>query len=317
MTAAAGDIYGGPGRGYNTAMLSGIRAKLREPYPTDPSWASVPKYALISGLFVYLFMKVFQPFGLTLLGAGTRELLFAGYALITCLMVLFWNLLVPWVFRRAFREEAWTTGKHIGWAVVVIVAVGLASFVFTERVYAGIGLPVRFIHFAMVMGGSLVIGGLLVSGITMLNLNVLLRRSARLAAEANTRIGTGERAAAPATAEPVQRLTFVSDNGRERVEADPGEMLFLASEENYVAVHLQRGKLVRILLRGSLSRMEDDLGGRFPRMFRCHRAYLVNLDKVQKVAGNAQGLRLTLPDVPETIPVARRYVTEFRKKFVR
>ncbi len=291
-------------------MFSGIRAKLREPYPSDPSRGAVLKYALVSGLFVYLFMKVLQPFGLSLLRPDTRELLFAGYGVITCLLVLFWNLLVPSLFPRAFREEGWTTGRHIGWSVVIIVAVGLGCFVFTQRVYAAIGLPVGLIHFALVMAGAFVIGGLLVTGITMLNLNILLRRNARLVAEANTRIGT-----AAAAASPAPRLTFVSDNGKERVEAELGEMLFLASEENYVAVHLQRGRLVRVLLRGSLSRMEDDLGGRFPRLFRCHRAFLVNLDKVQKVAGNAQGLRLTLPDVPEPIPVARRYVTEFRHRF--
>jgi hypothetical protein len=297
-------------------MLSGFRAKLREPYPTDFTLGTVVKYALVSGLFVYLFMRVFQPFGLSMLRPGTRGLLFAGYGLITGIMVLVWNFVVPGLLRPWFRDDRWNTGRHIAWAVVVTLAVGLACFVFTQRVYAGIGLPVRFVHFVLVMGGALVIGGLLVAGITLVNLNVLLRRSARLAAEANTRIGTAAPRSSPVPAAAVPRLTLISDNGKDRVEADLAEMLFLASEENYVAVHLQKGRLVRILLRGSLSRMEDELGGRFPQLFRCHRAYLVNLAKVQKVAGNAQGLRLTLPDVPEPIPVARRYVSEFRKKFV-
>lgn len=58
------------------------------------------------------------------------------------------------------------------------------------------------------------------------------------------------------------------------------------------------------MLRSTLRRMEDALAS-WPQFFRCHRTYLVNLDKVAHVSGNAQGYRLHLEGLDDTIPVSR------------
>ncbi len=68
-----------------------------------------------------------------------------------------------------------------------------------------------------------------------------------------------------------------------------------------------------MLLRSSLTRIERQLRPFYPRLFRCHRAYIVNSARIVKVAGNAQGLKLTLKDAAAAIPVSRRYVDEFRR----
>jgi DNA-binding LytR/AlgR family response regulator len=54
----------------------------------------------------------------------------------------------------------------------------------------------------------------------------------------------------------------------------------------------------------------------WPGFFRCHRAYIVNLDKVQHVEGNAQGYRLRFPDVEEPVPVSRNLNSEFSDKLL-
>jgi len=58
------------------------------------------------------------------------------------------------------------------------------------------------------------------------------------------------------------------------------------------------------MLRSTLRKMEDALAA-WPQFFRCHRTYLVNFDTIEKVSGNAQGYRLHLRDLEETIPVSR------------
>ncbi len=297
-------------------MLPRVPAKLKEPYPADFGAGSAVKNGLITAVFVYLFMKIFQPFGLVELRPGVREVLFVGYGLTSGLLVVLNCLVFPRLLGRWFRDDAWTTGKHILWSIWMTLTIGLACFVFTQRVYRSAGMPVRFIHFLLVLSGAFFIGGLLITGITIINLNLLLRRNARLVTEANAEI-SAQPAIPKISQGPKSLLTLVAENGKDQVQAELAEVLFLASEENYVAVHLQRGKLVRLLLRGSLSRMEGQVHDRFPQIFRCHRAYMVNLAKIQKVSGNAQGLRLTLPDVGAAVPVARRYVPEFRRALSR
>jgi DNA-binding LytR/AlgR family response regulator len=85
----------------------------------------------------------------------------------------------------------------------------------------------------------------------------------------------------------------------------PEALLYLSSADNYVTVHTRAGeKLSSQLLRSSLKKMEEQLAGQ-PAFFRCHRMYIVNLQAVQSVSGNAQGLKLHLAGLEEAIPVSR------------
>ena len=50
--------------------------------------------------------------------------------------------------------------------------------------------------------------------------------------------------------------------------------------------------------------MEKQLSD-LPQFFRCHRTYLVNLDRVGHVSGNAQGYKLHLEGIDNLVPVSR------------
>ncbi len=64
-----------------------------------------------------------------------------------------------------------------------------------------------------------------------------------------------------------------------KVELD--RILYVEAMEKYVKIHLPEGKLVTLL---SLSRMEEILPpGRF---FRVHKSYIINMEKVEAIAGN-------------------------------
>ena len=43
-------------------------------------------------------------------------------------------------------------------------------------------------------------------------------------------------------------------------------------------------------------------------IIRCHRSFVVNLDHVIEVGGNAQGLKLHLNMLEDYIPVSRKYI---------
>ena len=50
--------------------------------------------------------------------------------------------------------------------------------------------------------------------------------------------------------------------------------------------------------------------------FRCHRAYIVNLDKIEQVEGNAQGYKLKLQGTEDLIPVSRNLNSEFSDRLL-
>jgi DNA-binding LytR/AlgR family response regulator len=47
---------------------------------------------------------------------------------------------------------------------------------------------------------------------------------------------------------------------------------------------------------------------------RVHKAFIVNLDQIQEINGNAQGYQLTMGDEKIKIPVSRTYMKKFIAK---
>ncbi|HLP94544.1 MAG TPA: LytTR family DNA-binding domain-containing protein, partial [Saprospiraceae bacterium] len=109
-------------------------------------------------------------------------------------------------------------------------------------------------------------------------------------------------------------VVLLGENQQERLAIDAADIAFLEAQDNYVQVHyLENGAHKSKLLRATLRKMEESLA-EFPAFFRCHRTYLVNFDRVEKVSGNAQGYRLHLTGFAETVPVSRSLNEEVKKR---
>jgi DNA-binding LytR/AlgR family response regulator len=112
-------------------------------------------------------------------------------------------------------------------------------------------------------------------------------------------------------ATPTQRLLLLSENGKERLSLQPDQLLFVESVGNYVDVHwLNLSQPQKTVLRSTLKEIETGLTD-YPQFFRCHRAFLVNLNTVSHTEGNARGYQLTLTGTYATVPVSRSYLAAF------
>jgi hypothetical protein len=104
---------------------------------------------------------------------------------------------------------------------------------------------------------------------------------------------------------PAPRLVhFSSDNGKDQVSVALDDLLYLESQDNYVAVTWVEGGARRAsLIRSSLKRLEEILDE--PLLLRCHRSFIVNLARVRGCRGNRHGLQLTLEGADRPVPVSR------------
>ena len=101
------------------------------------------------------------------------------------------------------------------------------------------------------------------------------------------------------------RIAIPSENGKEDVVLPAAELLYIRSSGNYLEVFHGGAKQVgRKVVRGSLKRTEEALAG-VPGMKRCHKSHIVNLARVERVSGNAQGYHLHFRGTAETVPVSR------------
>ena len=89
-------------------------------------------------------------------------------------------------------------------------------------------------------------------------------------------------------------------------------LLYVESEGNYAKVcWLKEGKKRMETLRATLSQVEDALKGQ-SMVFRCHRAYLVNLHNVEQINSKSGVMWLRLKQCEETVPVSRSHKADIK-----
>ncbi|MDD2246543.1 MAG: LytTR family DNA-binding domain-containing protein [Proteiniphilum sp.] len=111
-------------------------------------------------------------------------------------------------------------------------------------------------------------------------------------------------------------IAFPDEKGDLKISIMLENLLYIESADNYATIYyLNKSRLSRFLIRNSLKWMEENLTKETP-LVRCHRSYIVNIDKVKILKKIKGGLVLEL-DAESTpdIPVSKTYYEEFMNKF--
>ena len=280
---------------------------LSQPYPSeDDFWRQLRKAAAI-GLFIGLFLAVFQPFRLSSWETTNKLWKLLGFGLITFVVTAFDFTVWQRLFPNQFSDAHWTVGREILLVSgnILLIAIGNRLYLeglLTEGQNSGTG------WLGMIMI-TFLIGLFPVIALVMLNYITQLRKYTEAAAKLPTHVAHANE---PQILGSTTTLTLVADNEKDTLTLRPDSLLFIESSDNYcTVVYLKNNPVgpdlpVKPLLRSSLSRLEAQIIGR-PNIVRCHRSYVVNLDRVERVTGNAQGYKLHLPGGQFQVPVARRF----------
>lgn len=107
---------------------------------------------------------------------------------------------------------------------------------------------------------------------------------------------------------------FYNLNGKFAFSVKRECVLFMESNDNYVKVHyLNDGKPEHSLIHNSLKNLETNFA---PYGFiRCHRGYMVNINKVKTLRRQRDILMLELHDTPTLIPVTKTYAEKILNLF--
>lgn len=286
--------------------MKGLIHWLNRPYPYDDSvWKKI-RVGVLMSIFVFLFLLIFQPFGLS--GIPQNKLLIlAGYGGITMLAYVIVAFLVPLPFPRIFREETWLVWKEFALEFVLVGMIAFGNFAYTAMLGFttwGSGHLFLFIAYTFMVA---------VFPITLSVLATQIRMLKRYQSTSQA-INEGLESQPQRTLEhsESQKLDLVNEDGKVELTVPWPELLFLAAADNYVEVYFQgNGKIEKQLIRSSLKRLEDGLPD--TSFFRCHRSYVVNLHRVQHVSGNSAGLRLNLHGFEGTVPVSRSKTASFQR----
>lgn len=278
-----------------------IKEYFDKPYPYDHHPGLQFKQALGFGTFVFLFLWFFAPFGLQSLPSGLAvvSLLFGA---ITALAMMLLNVILPLWLTRLFDPENWTLGKEFFWTLVNVSLIGLGNFLyFSYQFSSGFSLE-RILWFQVVtLGVSIFPIGFMVIRKEAVANRRYVAESLLLNEEIKRR-----RVDSHKEKIPLSLITLIGQNGQDKVEFEPDKLLVIEAADNYISLYLEGDPAPqKQLFRQTMQEAERVLS-EHPQFYRCHRSYLVNLDKVTGMHGNAQGYKLEVDGLGKDIPVSRK-----------
>jgi DNA-binding LytR/AlgR family response regulator len=305
----------------NTFTSNYVMNIFKQKFPCDFSLQSHLKRALIFGIFVAVFLLVFKPFDLDTLPDARLVFVCGIYGLTTFTCILCAGLILPALFPSFFNEETWTTGKQIILVAGIVVLIGLANFSISPFIVES-SLTLRSLLWFQ--GITVLVSLLPITMYTLYRQNRLLKKFELQASVLEKKLQ--EKLDPVKKEEPLPpfpekknefpTIELTGDYQGEKLVLPPGDLYYIAAANNYIKVYfIKKGTVTYSIIRMTMKKAEEALMP-WPDFYRCHRAYIVNLDKVKHVEGNAQGYKLRLADVEEAIPVSRNLNSEFADKLL-
>lgn len=106
----------------------------------------------------------------------------------------------------------------------------------------------------------------------------------------------------------LEKITLFDNNGDVKLCVSASSLYYIESDDNYIIVWYTdaKGELKRYMLRCRLKTVEESFKG--SSLVRCHRKYIVNMDKVKVLRKEKEGYELDLDnDAIAPIPVTKTY----------
>lgn len=285
---------------------------LLQPFPTFSGKTFSLRMSLIAGLCVFGVLTLFKPFNLHEVSRLVLFQLALIYSLTATVVSMFVVVLLPAMLPRVFDDRHWTVLHEIGSHLFLIMAITLANSVLNIFLYKS---NFSFQGFTGMLGKVISIAILPITLGVLLKQKQLVKKFERDASETEKLIeplGTDSETTALTTENNI--LTLTGHNKSERLEVQSDDLLLITASDNYIEIYfLENGKLQKRLFRNTLKSVQESLTN-YSEFFRAHKTHLVNLKKVVKVTGNAQGLKLHLAELTEPVPVSRNLTAAIKEK---
>lgn len=263
--------------------------------------------AVFIGLFVMLFLIVFQPFGISNNEFSDTVINSAGFGLVSFLVQVFFYFVVPKILPKYFDEKDYTLGKDILAYAFMLLILGLVNGVYARFMFSESAQ--EFISIGGMIGQTFLIGIFPISFLSLLQhsqsnkSNIEASRDIRLSKEK-----------ASFDFQDKKALFFTISTDQEKTSIGLNDLLFLESNGNYIKLNQMKDEgFTTSMHRATLKSVEAE--NTYKNIIRCHRSYIVNLDQVLDVQGNAQGLKLKLKNCNEDVPVSRKYISTVKDYF--
>ncbi len=276
-------------------MLNTIKEYLNRPLPAIES----PKIrflgALFFGVFIFLFLWIFQPFGISKYEDVAMQISL-GYGLVTFIIVLLNLFILPIIFRNFFNPEYWTIKNDLIISIWSLFSIAAGNYFYDTYYWHEHPNSYSFGYYIVI---TVAVGIFPMALGSFLFERKMKKEHDEIADKTNKIIKNRK------TKLQNNKYSFKSETKNEVLELKSDDLICIKSEGNYCEFYYNNSTLLsKKLLRISLKRAGEILQNE-TEIVQCHRSYITNLKKVTRLDGNARNLSLHIDNLDFTIPVSR------------
>jgi hypothetical protein len=262
--------------------------------------------AVLSGLFIALFLLYFQPFNLHLNTDGNKVFHMSFFGCITTFVLLVFLFVFPLLLPNLFSDKNWKLGYQMILNMLIIIAIAIFNSIYSNYVNS---IPFGWDSYWLILSRTFVLGILPIAFITFVDYYQKVKYSLDLA----TNILKNKKEILKDSKEITYQIS--TDLKNETFSFSENDFNYAIADTNYTDIYiLDENTLKKVTYRVTLSSFETQLK-ESSSLKRCHRSHLVNLNKVKDISGNAQGLKLELINQSEMVPVSRKYIPIVKQFF--
>jgi len=264
------------------------------------------RLVLFTAIFALLFINIFQPFGSRSWYPNISDFKYFFFSSLIILIGMLVVLISRLIMLAFVKKNAITYIQYSAWVLAEILSMSMFYALFTKfiprestsRDFVEI-FQKSTLHAALVL---LLPYAILWLYFSWRDKNSMLQKLKEV----------------DKTAEMPKKnlIAFQDEKGEFKISIVRENLLYVDSADNYATIHyLNKSKLSHYLIRNSLKWMEENLTKESP-LVRCHRSYIVNLDKVKVLRKTKDGIFLELdalntPDIPVSKTYYERVMTKF------
>lgn len=274
---------------------------LNKPYPFNDDLKHNAKIILFISLGVLIFLIVFQPIDISSFSKKNIVYLVTGIAISTFLTLSLSLLILPSLFPKIFDSNKWNIKKEILWNLWILLAISSSELFFYSKLFSI--LDIGFVDIVKII----LLGLIPVAILITINQERLLRSHLNSAQALNKKLLENRQI-------KDRFITFESQYKNDNLIIKADLLLFIKSADNYIEVFFEsQGVVKNQLVRSTLNQTEELLK-EFDFIMRCHRSFIININRIKKIQGNSQGYKLFFENKDLFAMVSQKYITEFRRK---
>ncbi len=254
-------------------------------------------YVYGGSLFSFLFLWVFEPFGLYNLTETDNKIIVIGLYVIIGLVLM----IIQFFILQSYLLKKNTVLITILWIALSIFIQGTSASILNSYLFNSGQFYLKwFLYF---QGVVLSISIIPISTFVLIHYSLTLKKRLKIATKLNESFKQKDNV----KYNNKQNIIINSENKNEGFSINIDSFIFIRSVDNYIEVNiLKNGKTEQKLIRYSLLKVEKD-NKNLMELLRCHKSFIINKRKIESVIGNASGYKLKLCDYNKLIPISRKW----------